>query len=301
LSPDHCKCKTGYSGENCQNIICYGKESNDKNVCSSNGVCEGPNNCKCKQNFININFTNSQCTCKNGYFGANCENYSCFSGLNQTNFCSSNGKCVDHNKCECYFGYTKEDCSEHNIYLILIPTILILVMITILIIFIGIIFDCVKKKKYIDYFQKIKQLDINLDEEKFLSYLSEEEVQLKNNLNIDFKELDIESKIDEGGSSIVFKGKWLNNVVAIKLLKNSNLFEQSTSKLLGEVKILSQLHHPNIICLYGISIHQFHTYIITEYVECQNLYQLLNDSNLKIDFNEKINILICISEGIFIF
>jgi hypothetical protein len=82
----------GFIHENWQHPICFGFSSNETNVCSGNGKCVSPNNCKC-----NV-----------GFFHENCQHPICFGfSSNETKVCSGNGNCTSPNKCKCKEGFIK--------------------------------------------------------------------------------------------------------------------------------------------------------------------------------------------------
>jgi hypothetical protein len=81
---------------------CNGISQYENNICSGNGNC-----------------IDNLCICNFGYFGKNCEFKTCFGILSKENEisnkgCSSNGKCIGHNKCDCSFGYSGFNCSEYT-------------------------------------------------------------------------------------------------------------------------------------------------------------------------------------------
>ena len=103
--------------------VCFGKLSNDPNVCNRNGTCVGYNTCNCSlsnryggpecdiQMCNGIVASNSKvcsgkgtcvspnkCICNEFYEGSNCELTSCY-GIrnNETNVCSGRGKCSGFN------------------------------------------------------------------------------------------------------------------------------------------------------------------------------------------------------------
>jgi len=61
-SPNSCDCNSGYTGNQCEFAVCFGKNSSDESVCSHNGICHNLNNC----------------TCNNGYVGNQCQYSVCF-------------------------------------------------------------------------------------------------------------------------------------------------------------------------------------------------------------------------------
>lgn len=91
-----CVCKSGFTGTDCQNTICYGVSNSDPKVCSGNGLCIGLDMCQCSA----------------GWTGPTCSQTTCF-GLESTStaaVCSGYGVCTGPNQCMCQPGYTGAQC-----------------------------------------------------------------------------------------------------------------------------------------------------------------------------------------------
>ncbi|KAG2392117.1 hypothetical protein C9374_013602 [Naegleria lovaniensis] len=84
---------------------CFGLLSNDSNVCNGRGSCIGENNCSCLV----------------GYFGEDCQNFTC-GGIssNLTGVvCSGHGICVDFNTCQCDLNWHGSNCNVTECFSIL--------------------------------------------------------------------------------------------------------------------------------------------------------------------------------------
>jgi hypothetical protein len=94
-SRDSCVCNIGYSGTKCEMTSCFGEDQTSPKVCSSHGNC------------TNINL----CSCFNGYYGSQCEMATCF-GKNSSDptVCSGNGVCSRQDRCICNVGYIGTVC-----------------------------------------------------------------------------------------------------------------------------------------------------------------------------------------------
>merc|ERR1711942_157372 len=126
------QCKSGWKWNNCEGPECAWLETQD-NFCSepicskgcheTNGYCELPNTCKCKDGFSGENCTDSlnlPTTCKNGYadfdrlcvcyegwFSDNCDFPLCKDG------CSvEHGSCSVPGECTCEVSWQGENCDE---------------------------------------------------------------------------------------------------------------------------------------------------------------------------------------------
>eukprot|EP01129_Flabellula_baltica_P009242 TRINITY_DN3744_c0_g1_i1.p1 TRINITY_DN3744_c0_g1~~TRINITY_DN3744_c0_g1_i1.p1 ORF type:complete len:449 (+),score=80.45 TRINITY_DN3744_c0_g1_i1:80-1426(+) len=86
------------------NVSCFNFSSLDENVCSSEGYCYANDTCICS---VTQNRTES-CDCFTDHFGEQCEPCQC-----------KNGDCFDgirgNGTCQCYDGYSGEDCSVFNV------------------------------------------------------------------------------------------------------------------------------------------------------------------------------------------
>jgi hypothetical protein len=104
-SPENCICSNGYTGNECQINICYGKNSSD--VCSGHGNCSLPDICNCTQ----------------GYVGNDCQLTICY-GKNSSDskVCSGQGNCTSPNNCKCSTGYQGSNCEQRIILWDLIST-----------------------------------------------------------------------------------------------------------------------------------------------------------------------------------
>jgi hypothetical protein len=84
---------------------------------------------------------------------------------------------------------------------------------------------------------------------------------------IDFEKLEIGTRIGAGNSSLVYRGLFFDELVAIKKLQG-----RCDPTLFGlffrqEVELLSKLHHPHVVRFYGVCYNAGDFYIITEYCE----------------------------------
>jgi len=77
------------------------------------------------------------------------------------------------------------------------------------------------------------------------------------------------SPIGEGGFGKVFEGEWANQKVAIKEFVCDN-----PASLSGEVKIMYELRHPNVLSIFGYCRTRSKSLIVMELMDC-NLYSCL--------------------------
>ena len=94
---------------------------------------------------------------------------------------------------------------------------------------------------------------------------------------------DLRDKIGEGSFSRVYKGSNILNsaTVALKKVRISDVKSKIARRLLDwEVSILREVRHSNIIACLDIHFSVNNCYIVTEYCEGGNLYDLLRKGQL---------------------
>jgi serine/threonine protein kinase len=108
--------------------------------------------------------------------------------------------------------------------------------------------------------------------------------RLKGNVDdsylIDHKELQFKQDdlIGEGNFGAVYRGSLYGIEVAIKKFHQQNLEKETLDDLVNEIKILSKLHHPNVLLLIGVCAEQGNLAIVTELM-VGNLFSLLHSQS----------------------
>lgn len=101
-------------------------------------------------------------------------------------------------------------------------------------------------------------------------------------------------KIGKGAFSQVYKGLDLESdkIVAIKIIDKENISSKMKSRLGDEIKLHSNLNHPNIIKLFDIIEDEKYYYIILEYCSNGDLHNLIKKcrekNNSKLVLNENL-------------
>jgi hypothetical protein len=117
----------------------------------------------------------------------------------------------------------------------------------------------------------------------------------EDDFKIPFKSIKELDEIGQGASAIVFKGKYNNDLIAIKLFK-LNMFQADTNDFKKELKLISKLKNRNIVNFIGFVVEDTKFGICLEFCENGSLKTFL-EKNKNIDFKEKIRILLDISKG----
>lgn len=84
-------------------------------------------------------------------------------------------------------------------------------------------------------------------------------------------------KIQSGGQATIYLALIENNELSFKKEVAIKFFEssvESNSNILSEIKILTELNHPNIAKIYDVGIHDKTPYIVLEYIDGLNLKEL---------------------------
>ena len=89
--------------------------------------------------------------------------------------------------------------------------------------------------------------------------------------------------IDEGSYGKVFlvQHKLTGFMFCLKVIRKSQLNENSFNQMIREIKIQSTLEHPNIVNLYGFSADAENIYMLLEPCLEENLFKKMQDQPLK--------------------
>ncbi|EFC44612.1 predicted protein, partial [Naegleria gruberi] len=111
-------------------------------------------------------------------------------------------------------------------------------------------------------------------------------------------QITLERKIGEGGSGIVYLGKWHHHPVAVKCLKLQDAY-QNSDEIEKEAALLCKLRHPNIVLFFGVSLTPQKQYLIVEYLEKGSLEKHISlmKRNHQFEFVDKLKLLIDITCG----
>ena len=108
------------------------------------------------------------------------------------------------------------------------------------------------------------------------------------------------SDIGYGAFGDVKKAYWRKTLVCVKFLKKD--FEKKENQVIPfieEFNLLKQLRHPNILLYIGGSISGEQHFLITEYCQNGNLFELLhNPKSPELDNLEKVNLALEIAQGV---
>jgi len=119
-----------------------------------------------------------------------------------------------------------------------------------------------------------------------------------NDFLINFASLDIDRMIGCGSQGQVYTGRYAATPVAIKHYAGyMALRKHNSAQAEIEAKMLSRLHHPNVIRLYGICINSDECYLVME-LGVQSLAEFIQSGNATVISNEvKRKILLQVASG----
>ena len=99
---------------------------------------------------------------------------------------------------------------------------------------------------------------------------------------ISFSELNLVSKLGSGQFADVYRGDWLDTEIAVKQPRgkalDNNLNEDEITVFLREVKLMSSLHHPNIVLFLGACITVPNISLVLEYLSGGSVFEYINSS-----------------------
>ncbi|KAL6054770.1 putative serine/threonine-protein kinase/receptor [Balamuthia mandrillaris] len=107
---------------------------------------------------------------------------------------------------------------------------------------------------------------------------------------IDGRDIEVYERIGIGGYGEVFRGSWHGTIVAIKTLFAFSAKNRiaSLESLLKEVRILSQLRHPNVLLFIGLSLNEGAQSLITEYMSNGSVWDMIHDPQEEIEWSPEL-------------
>ena len=129
------------------------------------------------------------------------------------------------------------------------------------------------------------------------NHINEIQVRLQD-LVVDRNSFTIDSRLDSGGFSTVYKGQFFYEDVAVKVLNLGMMGYKQIINVVQEILLLARIRHPNVISIFGVCLHKQEMFIITEYFAHKSLHLFLKQNKGKISFKHKVGILFDISKAL---
>jgi len=108
---------------------------------------------------------------------------------------------------------------------------------------------------------------------------------------VDSRRISLGESLGEGNYGRVNRGTYNGKPVAVKRLFNSRLDDRGMLMLRREAAILSDLVHPNIVQLIGLSLSEGNLILVMELVERGSLHYVLADRSLKLSWPKRLSML----------
>ena len=118
------------------------------------------------------------------------------------------------------------------------------------------------------------------------------------NLEIDFNEIQLEKQISEGGYGIIWRAKWRETVVAVKIFKIEGLNEGTLRDFLSECHAMEALRHPNIVMFLGACTKPPNLAIVLEYCPRGSLWSLIQNQDIPLSWEDRRRISLDTAKGV---
>ena len=120
---------------------------------------------------------------------------------------------------------------------------------------------------------------------------------LKPDFEIDFNELTIEKRIGEGGFGIIYRARWRESTIAVKVLKPDLMREETIKDFQNECYAMESLRHPNICMFMGACTKLPNLAIVLEYCSKETLWKLLQNKEIHLTWEDNRRIAVEIARG----
>ncbi|KAM3137799.1 hypothetical protein pb186bvf_010042 [Paramecium bursaria] len=109
----------------------------------------------------------------------------------------------------------------------------------------------------------------------------------QSSLDIDFNDILLEKQISEGGYGVIYKAKWRETVVAVKMFKIEGMNESHIRDFLSECHAMEALRHPNIVLFLGACTKPPNLAIVLEYCSRGSLWQVIQNHEIHLTWEDK--------------
>ncbi|XP_034227014.1 serine/threonine-protein kinase STY17-like isoform X2 [Prunus dulcis] len=117
------------------------------------------------------------------------------------------------------------------------------------------------------------------------------------NWEIDRRLLKIGDRIASGSCGDLYRGIYLGQDVAVKILRSEHLNDALEDEFAQEVEILRQVHHRNVVRFIGACTKSPHLCIVTEYMPGGSLYDYLHKNHNVLKLSELLKFAIDVCKG----
>lgn len=120
---------------------------------------------------------------------------------------------------------------------------------------------------------------------------------LRPDFEIDFNELTIEKRIGEGGFGIIYRARWRESTVAVKVQKPDLMREETIKDFQNECYAMESLRHPNICMFLGACTKLPNLAIVQEYCSKETLWKVMQNKEINVSWEDKRRISLEIARG----
>ena len=113
---------------------------------------------------------------------------------------------------------------------------------------------------------------------------------------IAWKEIKLGAKVASGSFGAVHVAQWMGNEVAVKIPSN-RMSKQARADFLSEVRLMSSIHHPNIVLFLGACCVEPHVCAVMEYLPRGSLSDLLAEPSARLELGQVVKFGIDCSRG----
>ncbi|XP_010537284.1 PREDICTED: serine/threonine-protein kinase STY46-like isoform X2 [Tarenaya hassleriana] len=115
--------------------------------------------------------------------------------------------------------------------------------------------------------------------------------------DIEMRILKIGEKISAGSCADLYRGKYFDQDVAIKMLRYENLNDKLEQEFFQEVSIMREIQHGNIVHFIGASTKHPRLWIVTEYMPGGSLYDYLHKHHKVLKLSQLLKFAIDVCKG----
>ena len=114
---------------------------------------------------------------------------------------------------------------------------------------------------------------------------------------IDHKEINIMNKVGEGGSGVIYRGKYHGTTVAVKQLHGDHLSTSDLNEFYEEGEVAFNLRFKHVVQFFGIT-QSAPYYIVMEYMKKGSLTNFLAKEENKLTCERKLKLALCTARGL---
>jgi serine/threonine protein kinase/ABC-type phosphate transport system substrate-binding protein len=115
---------------------------------------------------------------------------------------------------------------------------------------------------------------------------------------IAYDEIDLGENVGAGSYAVVYRGRWRGVDVAVKRFANQRVDERQRIDFYAETAALSVVHHPYVVAFVGACVVLPNLCVVTEFVKRGSMRRVLDDSNAKITWLERMRMLRTAAVGV---